>query len=373
MLKAKVYSTLFLALLLAQPVMAATYPINVAYGRSWPLSVVVDSARGLAYVDATSGEYPPTGFSFGVINTTTHEVVSVLGLPVVPGPMALDRGSGDVYIAGSDSIAVYDGGSRNFTSAMAVGRPILDMAHDGNVSGNIFFTSGNGVFALDPQTEKVTANATVANGPNALVLDPTNGRLYVSEYLAGEIAVFQASTLAPLGVVRLPACCAAQLALDTRTQMLYASTGSNYVDLVNAAADSFVVSLKVAPSPENSTNEIAVDSETGRVYVASTPGGSIIVLDGKAGIVTGALKAQTQVAGLAVDERTHELYATNYHQVTVFDVASARPLLLLAVGGVVLAMGVVGVYLFARRRAARERRQTQASTKSGRGPREGRV
>ncbi len=58
-LKGKVCSALVLALLLAQPATAATYPVNVPYGRSWPLSVVVDSARGLAYVDATSGEYPP--------------------------------------------------------------------------------------------------------------------------------------------------------------------------------------------------------------------------------------------------------------------------------------------------------------------------
>ncbi len=309
-----------------------------------------------------------------MINMTTHEVVSVLELNVVPGPMALDQGSGDVYVAGSDSIAIYNGGSRNFTGEIAVGRPILGMTHNGNVSRDIFFTSGSGVFALDPLAGKMVANATLANGPNELALDPANGRLYVSEYLSAEIAVFQASTLTPLGAVKLPSCCAAQLALDPRTQMLYASTGSNHVYVVNAAADSFVGGVKVAPSPENSTNEIAVDSETGRVYVASSPGGSIIVLDGKAGVVTGALKVQTQVAGLAVDERTHELYATNYHQVTVFDVAGARPLLLLlAVGGAAVAVGVVGAYLFVRSRHARERTQVQASIKSGLGPREERA
>ncbi len=355
-MNAKLVALMFLALLAAQPASAATYPITIQYGRSWPLSVVVDSARGVAYVDGTSGEYPPTGFTFGVVNVTSHQLTKVLPLEEIPGPMAIDEANGDVYIAGNQSIAVFYAGNQSFGRELDVRRPILDIAFDGNVSGDIFFTSGNAVFALDPEDGAVVANATVANGAGGMALDQSNGRLYVAEYPSGPIAVFQASTLAPAGTIALPGCCVSQLALDSMSQVIYASTGTNYVDMINAATAAFVKSVQVAPSSQNSTNSIVVDSKTGRVYVTSTPGESILELDGTNGAVTRTLSASSVVAGLALDMKTNELYATNYHQITVFDVSRSGTFLLLLVGGgAVAAIAAIAVYAFVKRRNSRER------------------
>ncbi len=333
---------LVLALLLVQPAAASSYPITISYGRSWPLSIVADSTRGLVYVDASSGEYPPTGFSFGVVNVTDHQLVKVMGLSVLPGPMAIDEATGDVYVAGTDTIAVFDGTSQSFARNLTLGVQILDMAYDGSVSQNIYVTAGDEVLAVDSHNGAVVANATVAEGPNDMVLDPADGRLYVSEYLSAKIAVFQASTLAPAGEINLDSCCATDLALDGGTQTLYASTGTNFVDIVNAATDTFEKSVQVAPSEQNSTNSIVVDSETGRVYVASSPGGSIIELEGPGGGVVGNFRALGQVAGLAIDSVTHELYATNYHQITAFDTKGGETSLLtlsaVAVAGAVFAV-----------------------------------
>lgn len=351
---------LIIALLVIQPANATSYPLTIPFGRSWPISVVVDSARGFAYLDATSGDYPPTGFSFGVINVTSHELVKTLALNEVPGPMALDQASGDVYVAGTSSIAILDGSNQTFTRQIEVGRPILSMAHDGTVSRDVFFTSGDSVFALDPLTGRIVGNATVEGGAGGVALDSNNGRLYVGQYPVGAIAVFQASTLAPIGAISLPSCCASQFALDTHTQILIATSGSSSVFMVDASTDRFVKSVQVAPSGQNSTNAIAFDNNTGRVYVATSPGGSIVELDGTSGAVVGTLRTVSQVAGLAIDAKTHELYATDYHQVTVFDASRSRVfLLLLVVGGAVVVVGVGLVYVIIKRRDMRERAEMQ--------------
>jgi DNA-binding beta-propeller fold protein YncE len=355
---------LLLALLLAQPAEAASYPITLAFGRSWPLSVVVDSLRGLAYVDATSGDYPPTGFTFGVINVTSHQVSKVLPLDEIPGPMALDQSNGDVYVAGNYSIDVFDYSTQNFTGLIEVGHPILYMTYDGNASKYIFVTAGDQVYALDPQTKAVVANVTVKGGPDGMVLDSANGRLYVSEYISSAIAVFQASNLEQVDSISLPACCASWLALNPETQMLYAATGTNYVDMINARTDSFDKSVIVAPSARNSTNAIAVDEVTGRVYVGSSPGGSVLELDGSSGAVIGNFKVQSdsQVAGLAIDTKSGEVYATNYHQITVISTAGSRTFLLLLVGGGgIVAVAAIAIYAIIRRRDARERMEIQQS------------
>ena len=360
-LNRRAVSLLFAAILLAQASNAATYPLNITPGRSWPISVTADSSRGLVYFDTTSGEYPPTGFSFGIINVTTHTVTKILPLEVNPGPIALDQRTGDVFVAGSTSIAVLDAGNQSFGKQIEVGRAILSMAHDGSVSPDIFVTSGNGVFAVNPQTGAIDRNVSFPSDVDGMALDPANGRLFVGEYPIGEISVLNATNLARIGTIGLPGCCALQLALDDGNQMLYAATGTGYVFSVNAATDAFDKSVLVAPSAQNSTNSIVVDNDTGRVYVASSPGGSIVVLDAAENVV-GQYHVQSQVAGMAIDTKTEELYATNYHLLTVFDAARPRTFLLVIVAaGAVIAMAGVAVYFFMRRRDAIER----ARTKSG--------
>jgi DNA-binding beta-propeller fold protein YncE len=324
------------------------------------MAIVADSTRGLVYFDATSGEYPPTGFSFGIINVSTHQVIKVLPLDVVSGAMAIDQRTGNVFVAGDTSIAVYDAANQTFVRQIDVGKPLLSMAYDSSVSTDLFVTSGHQVFAIDPQTGEVVRNATFGNSVDGIVLDSSNGRLYVGQYPQGGISVLEAASLAPVGTIGIPECCALQFALDDRTQMLYAATGTNNVYAVNTETDSFVKSFQVTTSDQNSTNAIAVDNMTGRVYVASSPGGSILEMD-TAGDVAQRYQVLSQVGALAIDTKTQELYATNYHQITVFDAARGRTFLVaIFIGVAVVAVGVILVYLFIRRKEERERMEVQS-------------
>jgi DNA-binding beta-propeller fold protein YncE len=274
--------------------------------------------------------------------------------------MALDQETGDVYVAGNTTIAVFDAADQTFVRQFDVGKPILSMAFDSSVSPDLFITSGHQVFAVNPRDGEVVGNSTFANSVDGLVLDPSNGRLYVGQYPQGGISVLEATSLESIGTIGLPGCCALQFALDDRTQMLYAATGNNYVYAVNAGTDTFVNSFQVTSSSQNSTNEIAVDNMTGRVYVASSPGGSILELNA-VGDVVQHYQVQSQVAGLAVDTKTQELYATNYHEITVYDAAVGRTFLIAIIiaVAVVIAGGIL-VYIFMKRREGKERMEVQS-------------
>jgi DNA-binding beta-propeller fold protein YncE len=274
--------------------------------------------------------------------------------------MVLDQETGDVYIAGNTSIAVYDLVNQTFVRGIDLGKPILSMALDSSVSPDLFVTSGYQVFVVNLQIGEVVRNMTFPNKIDGIVLDSSNGQLYLGQYPQGGISVVQATGLAPVGTIGLPGCCALQLALDDRTQTLYAATGTNYVYVVDTATDKFVKSFQVTSSDQNSTNEIAVDNVTGRVYVASSPGGSILELNTMGDIVQ-HYEVQSQVAGLAVDTKTQELYATNYHQITVFDAARGGTLLVaILIGVAAVVVGAIFVYLLVRRREERERMEVQS-------------
>ena len=64
---------------------------------------------------------------------------------------------------------------------------------------------------------------------------------------------------------------------------------------------------------------------------------------------------------MALDTKTQELYATNYHSITVYDAARSRTFLVVVFIGVAIAVvGVIFVYLFLKRRDERERMQVQS-------------
>lgn len=312
-----------LALVAGQPAAASPGGLTIPYGRSWPLSLAIDQSKGLVYFDATSGIYPPTGFSFGVINATSHSVVDAKPLDVVPGPVAFDSARNLVFVAGSGSIEVFDAATRAFAGNISLGLPILDMAFDSAASQNLYFTSGGDVFEISPADGSLIANASVGKGAGGLALDPANGRLYVADYLSDTIHVFTTS-LAPVGTISTPSCCPTQLALNPGSQMLYATTGTNYVAIINAEADTFVKTVAVAPSPQNATAELAVDDGSGRVFVSFSAGGAIAEV-GPGGAVLGYLSVTSAPGGMGVDASTGELFVTNYHQVTVLDARSGLP------------------------------------------------
>lgn len=360
-MRKKALSLLLVSLLLTQLSYAATYPLNITPGRSWPLHVVADSTRGAVYFDATSGEYPPTGFSFGVVNATTHDVVKILPLDVFPGAIALDQASGDVYVAGDTSIEVFNEGNQSFTRQLQLGHPILSIAFDSSVSPDIYVTSNDSLLALNPRTGEVMGNVTFSNPLDGIQIDQSEGKLFVGEYTAGEILVINVSNLATMGSIALPGCCALQLALDERSQSLYATTGiNNYVYMVNAATDTFEKSVEVTQFGQNSTNTIVADETTGRIFVSSTNGESVAEIDGSNGHVSRLMNVPSVVAAMDVDTKTQELYVANYHQLTVLDVRGSRTFLLVAFAAVaVVVVGAAGVYLLVRKRDERARRDAQ--------------
>lgn len=343
---------IILALLAGQSSAAASSPVTIQYGQSWPQSLVVDSSRGLVYIDAKSGIYPPTGFSFGVINATNHSLLRVLPLNETPGAMAYDQSRGDVYVAGTNSIGIFNGPNETFVRQIVAGRPVLFLAYDYRVSQNLYYTSGGRVFEIDPTTGAAIANATVGGEAGGLAIDPANGRLYVGNYILTAVDVFNASDLKPIGGISISSCCATRLALNNRTQTLYASTGTSTVDIFDARTDTYVKSASAASFSQNSTSYIAVDEGTGRVFVVTSPGGVTVELD-SGGEVLGQFSLSSTPAGIAVDTKTGELYVSEYHGITIFDARSSitRDYTLAEVAALGAVLAVIGLVAIIRRRS----------------------
>lgn len=297
---------------------AQTGPVTIDYGRSWPRSIVIDSARGVAYIDGMAGTYPPTGYSFGIINTSSHTVERVFGLNVTAGEMTLDPATGNVYVAGADSIEVFQQSTQNFTRVMEVGVPIRYILFD-NASRNLFVTANGAVYEFDPASEKVLRSATVGVAAEGMAIDESTGDLYVADYLSCTVVVLKAASLSLVTSVHLPTPChPSQMALDKQTGSLYVTSDLNSVDVVGTANNKFERSITVAASDFNSTFAIALDERSGNVFVLTEPGTTVTQLDGATGQVVGRFQLTSVAYEMTVDQATGELYVSVYHDVEVF-------------------------------------------------------
>lgn len=309
---------LALAILVAAPIpQSSTSAVNIAYGRSWPRSIIVDPARQLIYVDGMSGIYPPDGFSFGFVSIANQSLGKVVGLPGVAGELALDASSGTVYAAGTNSVSVFVVQNMTLQRTIALKIPIFSIAFDGS-SGDLLLTSGNSVFQMDPASGRLLRNATVGESAEGMAVDPASGVVFVANYLSSSVSVLRSSDLSIVKTIELPPpSYPSQLALDPNRGALYVTTDEQSVVVVNSTDYAVEKSIQVSPSGANGTYALAVDPVRDRLFVATEPGTSILELNATTGALFATFSVESAAFEMGVDQTTGKLYVTNYHQITV--------------------------------------------------------
>jgi DNA-binding beta-propeller fold protein YncE len=315
----RTWASVAVAILLFTPVLqSGSNVVNIAYGRSWPRSIIIDSARQLVFVDGVSGEYPPDGFSFGLVTLTNSSLGKVLGLPGIGGDLALDVGTETVYAAGQTSVTVIDGLNMSIERTIAVKIPIFGMVFD-STTGHLLLTSGNSVFQLDPASGKLLRNATVGQAAEGMAVDPASGLFYVANYLSSSVSVLRTSDLSTVKTVQLPKqTYPSQLSLDTKRGVLFVTTDGQTVVKVSSSGFGVLGDLHISNSNSNGTYAIALDQIRDRIFVATEPGTTVTELNATTGAHLSSFAVAAAVVEMAVDQSTGKLYVTDYHQITAF-------------------------------------------------------
>jgi len=302
------------ALLVASQAASAVSPVDIGYGNSWPRSIVVDSLRSRAYVDGLSGFYPPSGYSFGVINITAMKFEKVLPLDVTPGEMALDPVTGRVYVAGGERIAVFEPQVDSFVRLMDLKVPISGIAFN-ILTGTLLVTSGNRLFSIDPISGLKLANVTVGYAAQGMAIDVAHALVYVANYLSNSISVVRVTDMRVVNTVQASVYPSA-VAIRSSDHTVYATTGQNTVVVIDGSTKELVRTVTVGETGANGTFDIAVNEGTGHVFVATRPGTVVSELD-QSGAVVSRFTLNSTLYEMTIDQRTGDLYITNYHQVTV--------------------------------------------------------
>ena len=303
--------------ILVTPAVEAAGVVNIVFGRSWPLSLAIDPVKGAVYVDAESGDYPPTGFTFGLINATSGTVDRTLGLPGEPGQIAVDETTGMVYVASNDSINVFDPKTNSFGAPLRVGLPIFSLVYD-NLSRDLILTSGNSVYQVDPSNGAVLRSAVAGESAQGIAVDWVKGEVYVACYLSDSVSVFADPDLSMVKRISLPASTyPSELAFDKARGEVYVTTDQSSIVVLSTSTYGVSESISLAAAGQGSTSTLAVDERDSLVFVSSNPGKAVAELNPADGQVIASFPVNSTVYAMAFDRGTDRLFATNYHLVTV--------------------------------------------------------
>ncbi len=202
-----------------------------------PYRIVIDTSTGKAYVINKNGR------SISVIDISTDTVVKTISLWFRPYGISVDSTTGTVYIIRAEE------------------------------------TSGN-VYCIDTSTDVVSTRIDVGWSPRYMAVDPVARRGYVSVYYFSRIDVIDLDSRTVVDIINEHTL---GLDIDVSAGKLYTVPDYEYlVRVLDLSTHAEIATIPVVATPRT----LAVDTSTGKMYVASYNSDVISVIEGTTVIKT---------------------------------------------------------------------------------------
>lgn len=287
-----------------------------------PLNLAFDTANGYLYVTNSASN------SVSVIDTTTNTLATVS-----PNPIPLSGTNSPYGIT-------YDSANKDLYVSSGSGPPNAVLVIDGNPS--------------NPTYNKVVATISGFGGPTGIEFDPSNGYVYVTNFITNSVSVIDGSTntLAtgftnPIQVGTKPMA----VAFDHANGYLYVVNSlSNSVSVIdtstNTLATSFTNPIPVGTYPLS----IAFNWLNGDLYVPNSGPGSVSVISGVSNTVVCTVSVGFNPQGVTSDSANGEVFVVNDGSGNVSVISPTSPVPEFgSIIGIISVLSIIGVIMISRK------------------------
>ncbi|MHB8619509.1 MAG: YncE family protein [Chloroflexota bacterium] len=301
---------------------------TVAVGKG-PSSVAVDPATGLAYVSNRDSD------TVSVIDPKSHRVTDTIRTGRRPNYVAVDSGQKRVYVANLDGSVSVIGQSSTVVATLRLrqyptgltGDPTTNRIYAATIPNGLppwlrggptqkpapgTGVPGTGIVVIDAGANREDTTIPLKNA-GSLAIDAGAGRLYVDLSnaigaidLASDTVVARKPISTHAGLVR-------GIAVNPRTHLVYVGHDFARVQVLDGTSLAAVADVQVG----GQLADLAVDSSTNQIYV-SNPGlpnhplNDVSVIDGATNRVTSSLAVGKDPWGMAIDPSARLLYVANH-------------------------------------------------------------
>ncbi len=282
---------------------------------SQPVALAVNSSTNRIYVANAESE------NVSVIDGASGSVIATIPVGSAPRGVAADARANRVYVAnsGSNEVTVIDGESNEVVATLPAGEEPWDLAVDPN-TGRVFVTnrSSGTVSVIDGRHNLVIGTVAVGDLPTGVAVNPDRGRVYVASSESGDLAVVDG--VSNLLIASLPLASGSpvgawDVAVDSGSNRVYVATSAveasdadgGTILVIDASNNSLINSVAVPRSVE----ALAVDSASGRIYGGSSSDDRMWVIDGRTNVVTSAVGLGGGLSAVDVDLASGGVYVAH--------------------------------------------------------------
>ena len=261
---------------------------------------VYDPSNGCIYQSMNSG--------VDIINLTADAVQGMIPVGSSPQGIALDSGSGDLYVTdgGSNNVTIISTATNQPVGAILVGSWPDDAIYDSRTNAVYVANSGsNTVSVIDAGTSKVISTTPVGSAPSSLIFDPASGSVYVANYNSGSVSIVNDTNRSVVGTVVVGASPEGLAYIPTSQQVFVGHYDSTAADIIDGVNGTLVKTLHIGWSPMGAS----FDAANGLLYVANSDSNNLTEILGSSDtIVANVLVGTTYPDAVAYDGGDGEVY-----------------------------------------------------------------
>jgi YVTN family beta-propeller protein len=290
-------------------VVDATFPFGASrFPIAGPNGLAYDPANGEFYIASIVGGAPGTDGNLTVLNATTFANVTNVTLPFNPDAILYAPSNGNLYLGNQsgDDLSVFHPASAKIIGTVKLPN-VPSLLTYGSTHKRIYVGIDGNVSVVSTSTNKVTTTFPVTRQPDGHAFDPTNGDLYISDYVWNNVSVVNTTSFQVAGSILLGAL-PYNMAFDSANGDLYvADLESDQLIVVNASSNHVIRFIPLGATPYG----IVYDPVTKDLYVDNFYAGNVSVVSGASNALIGYLPAGVNPWGIAYDGANHDLYVTN--------------------------------------------------------------
>lgn len=287
-----------------------------------PLSVVDDAANGDLYVRGYIGQ------SLTVVNGSTNTVVAEIAVPQSQSPYAtltgqtIDPVGKWVYVANdgpTSNLSIIDGTTNAVSGSIYVGGSPAAIVDD-PANGDLYVSNWglNNVNVVSTSTNTLVKSIPVGSHPGAILFDPTSNQIFVANWGSGNVSVIAAGTntiVANIVTGTYPVA----LALDTHDDRIDVANsyngGQGSVTVISAPVTSSThgVNISVGHDPD----ALAYSPKQNQMFVANGGSANVSIINQTVGSVVATSAVGVAPAAAVFDPTSHDIYVLDSESLNI--------------------------------------------------------
>lgn len=294
----------------AGPLPSAGAPTAAAFDPTTNRLYVVHRAL---YGDVGASAGQPTNL-VSVVNTQTGGIVATVkigaGLNGLDQGIAIDSARNRIYATNSDdgTVSVIDGSANPpaVVATVAVAANPLSVAVDSG-GNRVYVASSSAVTVLDATSAAVLGKVSLSGTAGAVAVDATAHKAYVAE-TGSQVAVINGIVLETEILLSL-AVSPKAIAVVDGSRVYAAYSGSGIVSIIDISRSKPVEVDRIYNL--GTPSALAIDSATGRLYVAESGANRVSVWTGDGAPVASQIAVQRLPSSIAIDATGRRAYVTD--------------------------------------------------------------